>query len=276
MPPFEFQKLPPRSEVGYLDPEIANEGQSVYKDAMGDEVLWSAPAPKPVVPDWSQNKAIKHYFNRSGYAPWPTMIYHPVEASREVKDAEEARKYGIVYREATLDERERFGIKATWDWINGTEWRVKPFPKDLKFDPTKTHAGKEVRIGAPSSVNVQSELVKAIVPEVAAAVVKAMAGHGLGAPADVSSNDWKEFQEFLAWKKSSEALHAIADEAQAEVKAQHSNALAAALNEEDGEPPHTEVPDERVLWETEAERRGIQVDGRWSLKRLKAEIEKSA
>ena len=273
--PVEFMKIPPRSEVGYLPDDIAREGQNAWKDANGEEEVWSAPAPKPVIPDWSQAKPIKHYFNRTGFSPWPAWIYHPVEAPRLVKDAKEAREHGVVYRETTQEEFDRFGHKATWDHIDGSEWRNKPFPKDLKFDPTKQHSGKEVRIGAPNPTNVQNELVKALIPEVAAAVAKAMHGNGPAAPASVDQREWAEFKEFLAWKKSGEALHAIAEEAQAEAKAAHTNALAAALSEED-EPVQGAETDEWDLWKAEAEARGIHVDSRWSLKTLKAKIENAA
>src|SRR5262245_24120542 len=119
-------ELPPRSAVGYLDPEIAGEGQKVLLSD-GEQVDFSPPPPKPVMPDWSQIKSIRKYFGRTKHAVYPAWLYHPTEPARVVKNADEAAVLGVCYRDATVDERGRYGITHTWDWKDGCLWRAIPY-----------------------------------------------------------------------------------------------------------------------------------------------------
>jgi hypothetical protein len=253
----EFPKLPPRKEVGYLDPEIAGEGQQVIHSD-GEVVNWSPPPVKPVVPDFSQIKSIRKYFNRTGFVAWPAWLYHPIEEPRLVKNAEEAHALGVIYRDTTPDERARYGKNAMWDWSDETEWRPTPFPKDIKFNPEKPGTGKTVIHGKPNPEIAQNELVKALIPEVARAVAEALGAARPNAPSNVDPGEWAEFQQYIAWKKSQEV---IVHEAE---KAQEANALATSLTHEQ----------ELSMWREEAETLGLKVDGRWSIERIKAEIEK--
>lgn len=259
--------LPPRAKVGYLDPSISGEGQFVNSE--GETVNWTPPPAKPVMPDWSQIKSIRHLFNRTGYQVWPAWLYHPSESSRLVKNADEAADLGICYREATIDERGRYGVKAVWDWKDDSKWRPEPWPGTTKFNPTEPGHGKTYVPKAPDPVIAQNELVRQIVPEVAAAVAKALKNAGSGAPASIDGATWDEFLAFQAWKKTHEAVSALAaapDGNETDEEEIVSTLSANALTPEQ----------DRQLWEDEAKRKGVKVDGRWSLDKLRATVEKAA
>ena len=254
---WEFPTLPPRAEVGYLDPEIAGEGiQVIHSD--GEVVSWSPPPAKPVVPDFSEIKSIRKYFNRTGFSPWPAWLFHSTEKPRLVKNQEEGHALGVIYRETTSDERSKFGKSAMWDWSDESKWRPTPYAKDIAFNPEAAGTGKTVIRSAPNPVIAQNELVRALIPEVARAVAEALKGSVPNGPANVEPGEWAEFQQYIAWKKSQEV---IVHEAE---KAQDANALASGLSHEQ----------ELSMWREEAEQRGVKIDGRWSIDRIKAEIEK--
>ena len=253
--------LPPKSQVGVLDPEIAGEGVKIIHSD-GDQVTWSPPPPKPVMPDWSGIKQLARYFNRHGHVVWPAWLYHPNGESRLLKNAHEAAELGVCYRDATADEKARYGLKHVWDWKDDSEWRPTPFVAQTKFDPGQPGYGKTVIASTPNPVVAQHALIEALIPTVTAAVVAALkGGDAPSAPAHVNSRDWAEFQEFMAFKKSQEVVTKVAKE--------------IIPSEELGETPALHG-DERAAWMAEANRKGIKVDGRWSLDRLKAEIEKAA
>src|ERR1700688_4134504 len=100
--------LPPRSKVGYLDQEIAGEGQKVMLSD-GEIVGWNPPPENLVIPDYSKIKSLAKYFHRTGGSPYPAWIYHPIEVPRVIKNAAEGEELGIRYRQTTQDERMRFG-----------------------------------------------------------------------------------------------------------------------------------------------------------------------
>jgi len=247
--------LPPRSQVGYLDPEIAGEGSKIILSD-GEQVNWSPPPPKPVMPDWSGIKSIQKYFNRSGYVVWPAWLYHPTQEPRLVKNAHEAAELGICYREASFDEKGRYGRDHVWDWKDDCEWRPQPFGKAV-FDPKNPGHGKTYVPSAPNPIVAQNQLLEALIPTVTAAVVTALkGGAGPAAPAHIDPAQWEEFLAFQAFKKTTQAVDALDEK-------------SPALNFGHGE-------DDRAMWEEAAKRKGIKVDGRWSLERLRAEVEKAA
>ncbi len=248
--------LPPREKVGYLDPEVAGEGTKVIMSD-GDQVSWTPPPPQPVMPDWSQIKSIRRYFNRTGLQVWPAWLYHPVEEPRLVKNAKEAAELGVCYREATNDERARYGLKTVWDWKDDSQWRPQPHGV-IKFNPMKPGQGKTVIFSPPNPAIAQNELLRDLVPLVTAAVVAAIKGNGAAsAPGSVDPAQWDAFLQFQAWQKTSQAVDEIGET---------TGNGALSLGGED----------ERAAWEKQAERKGIKVDRRWSLDRLKAEVEKAA
>ena len=250
--------MPPKSEVGVLDPSIAGEGQKVIHSD-GEVVNWSPPPASPVIPDWSGIKSIQKYFNRTGFVPWPAWLFHPTEKPRIVKNAHEAAELGVCYRECSADERARWGKRATWDWKEDSLWRPEPHDGTLKFDPSNPGHGKTVVFASANPVASQNEMIRMLVPEVAKAVAQAMASSGPAAPASVDATEWAQFQEFLAFKKSSEAVNALArDPDGPEVG-------ATGITGEH----------ERSFWVETAEEMGVKIDKRWSVEKIKDAVEKA-
>jgi hypothetical protein len=246
--PFE---LPPKDKVGYLDPEIAGEGERVITSE-GDVVNWTPPPVRPAVPDMSQVKSLRKYFGRTGHGQWPAWLYHPVEKPRIVKNAQEAAALGVCYRKATDDERMRYGLQAMWDWKEDTEWRPKPFPKDLAFDPDRLETGKTLVHREKSNVVAQNEMIEKLVPQIAAAVAAAVAAA-------------------MGVKPSAPVLNAAAN-AMAAAPEPRSIGDAVSVDEQKTESDKAL----KAMWIAEAETRGVKVDKRWGVERIKAEVEKAA
>src|SRR6267142_3506229 len=104
---FDFRTGQVKSEVGrngYYAPEIEGNGQKVLMSD-GSIVNFNPPGVKPVVPDWSEIKSLKKYFNRTDFHIWPHWFYHPTKEAIVIRNAEEAARLGIRRRETT--ERER-------------------------------------------------------------------------------------------------------------------------------------------------------------------------
>lgn len=265
--------IPPKSQVGYLDPEIAGEGQKVILSD-GDVVSWNPPPAKLVIPDISGIKSIAKYFGRQGLQVWPAWLYHPTEAPRIVKNADEAAQLGVCFREATIDERGRYGLKHVWDWTEDSLWRPQPHGEQ-KFDANKPGTGKNVVIGAPDAGRAQNALLEALIPTVTAAVVAGLKSSGAAAaPAAVDPTQWEAFLQFQAWQKTQAAMSAVSEQ----LTGSEADAGAGeSTGESGGNALNALTPDqERALWVTEAEAKGIKVDGRWSIERLRAEVEKAA
>lgn len=245
--------LPPKSQVGYLDPEIAGEGVKAVILSDGEQVTYEVPAAKPVMPDWSKIKTIAHYFGRKGYAVYPAWLFHPTEPARLVKNADEASQLGVCYRKTTQDEKSRFGLADVWDWTDETKWRPKPFT-DPKFDPAKGEQGKFFVAAPLDPALAQSRLLAELIPAVAAAVMKANGG---AAPANIDPAQYQEFLKFQAWQKSQEAIHALATE-------NADNALG--------------MSDEELRTELAAlaAEKGIKVKKSWTVDDLKAALDKAA
>jgi hypothetical protein len=206
---FETIPLPPKSQVGYLDPSIGGEGGKVVGDkgegiqfATGETLSFTAPPPKPNYPDWSEIKSIQRYFNRVGYEPWPAWFYHPSQEPRLIKDQAEGKQIGVYYRLPTADETARFGVmRGVWDWADGCEWRPTPYHAP-KFDPKNPGHGKEY----VDPMRDQGTANRFMVAELAKAISTALQANGPQAPAAVDPHMWDQFQQFLAWRKASEVM----------------------------------------------------------------------
>ena len=256
-------ELPPLHQVGRLDPEIAGEGVKVIMSD-GETVTYTPQPPKPVMPDWSGIKSIRHYFNRTDFKVWPAWLYHPTEEARIVKNEHEAAELGVCYRAATIEEKGRYGLSHVWDWTEDSLWRPKPYPSGArKYDPRKPEAGKEYIATPQSAMSANRELLNTVLPEVTAAVVAALKQGGSVAPDNINAKDWDQFLEFQAWKKTQEAADALLAE-----EAPQESVLTAGTE--------TSAEDELAHWEAEAIRKGLKIDGRWSLERLKTEVQKAA
>jgi hypothetical protein len=245
--------IPPRSQVGHPDREILSEGQSVELSS-GDEVRVDWPLVKSAFPDISDVKSVKKYFHRVGFTPFPCWLYHPEQSPKMVMSQDEALEFGVVYRKCSPDEQARYGRSAMYDWQDDSKWRPAPFPKDVKFNPHKEHAGKNIVWPEKGGAIAQDALIEKLIPQVAASVAAALKLANPAAPANVSSNDWAAFQEFMAYKKAQEATR---------------EAVADVI--EDNAPA-----DEKAPWIAEAERLGVKIDKRWGLDKIKAEVEKAA
>lgn len=272
---FELPKFPSRSEVGYLDPEIAGEGASaeVIIQSDGSRISWAPPPANPVTPDWSGIKSIAAYFRPRPFRPWPAWIYHPTEAARLVKTAQHAAEFGVCNREATYEEKGRYGITRAWDYEDGSLWRAQPYDGTLKFDPHHPGNGKTYVATAPNPTIAQHELVKALIPEVAEAVARALRSTGPSAPSSIDPKEWDEFLRFKAWQETVVAVSEAVGSGNGE---QQSNAAAlVAENSKNALADSKEEEAEWELWKAEADVKGVKVDGRWSLKRLQEEVEKA-
>lgn len=258
-----------------LDPSIADEGGKVIAGdkvilSNGDQIAWTPPPEKLVMPDLSNVKSLRHYFGQKGYQPYPAWLYHADGRSALVRDHKEAAEYGVVRRNATADETSRYGIKDLWDWESESKWRPNPWV-EAKFDPKNPGSGKTVIYSAPDPRIAQHDLVSALIPAVAAAVAQSLKATGPGAPPNVDPAQWDAFMAFQAWQKAQEIVKPTIEDmnarmdAASEPKAEEQGTLLSnALSPEQ----------DRVLWEAEAKRLGIKVDGRWSNERLQSEVEK--
>jgi hypothetical protein len=265
--------LPKGAARRALDAEIANEGGKVIAGDVvilsnGEQVAWTPPPEKLAIPDLSVVKSLRHYFGARGYQAYPAWLYHPTKPAILVKNASEAAEHGVVHRKATNDERNRFGVKDVWDWEEGVEWRPNPL-QEAKFDPKNPGSGKTVVYGAPDPRIGQNELIAQLIPAVAAAVAQSLKATGPAAPASVDPSQWEAFLAFQAWQKAQEVVTAAASGL---------DDLAEMPSGEDGEEVVNALSPEqdRLLWEEEAKRLGVKVDGRWSIERLKAEVQKAS
>ena len=131
--------VPPRSQVGRLSTDL-DEGMKVTLSD-GEQVSWNPPPANPVIPDLSKVKQLAKYFNRGGFQPYPAWFYHPTEEPAICKNAEEAAEIGVGYREATEEERQRFGLRALWDW-NDDSPRAQSLGREQPSS-TQTSRGRE-------------------------------------------------------------------------------------------------------------------------------------
>lgn len=267
--------LPSKSQVGYLDPEISGEGQKVILSD-GEQVSWTPPPARPVMPDWSQIKSIARYFGRTGHQVYPAWLYHPTEDARLVKNADEAGELGVCYREATQDERGRYGLKAVWDWREDCQWRPQPYPGTMKFDPLKPGQGKTFQPAQQNPATAQHQLLEALIPAVAAAVAQSLKSTGPGAPANIDAKQWEAFLQFQAFQKAAEAVDIVKQETAQQHDGGGDGAPEPAANALNAGAPAPAVEPDRAELLAEAESKGVKVDKRWSLATLQAEIEKAA
>jgi hypothetical protein len=246
--------MPTREQAGYLPPEIAGEGQKVILGD-GETVNWSPPPNKPIIPDISNVKSIRKYFNRIGYQVWPAWLYHPTEPARLAKTAHEAAELGVCYREASNDEKGRYGRSHVWDWKDDSLWRPTPYAvsKARVYDPLRPEQGKEFRPTPPNPIVAQDALLERLLPAIAAAVAKEVRK-----PDGIDPRQWDSFLKFQAFQKAQEALENANSESREEDAPASELALSTLSPEQ-----------ERAAYEAEAEKLGIKTDGRWSLDKLK-------
>lgn len=232
----------------YLDASIANEGQSA--NGWNPDEEWQPMMAKPVIPTYEGLKSIAKYFPQFSGIPYkhrvfPAWFYHAKEEPKLARTEAQATALG-----------------AKWDaeehrWSCAGEWKSKPFPR--KFDAKNPGTGKSLVGAGMNETDRQSTMIAAVV----AAVTAQMGGKPAGAtsalaqpPADP---DMAEFIAFKAWK----ALQA--GETPSSEPNEGADAVTANLPEAD---------EKKLLLEAAAER-DIKIDGRWSLDRIKAELDKA-
>lgn len=217
-------------KIDYLDPEIANEGQSA-------DAPW-VPSPRPHVWDYAPLKEHPHYgqyFAARPFRAFPAWIYnHKTGESKVVGSAKEADQYGVSYNTTA-----RFHhYECVGDWMDEPA-------KGLKADVTI--AGKSlVTASSTQAANTTAETMAQILQK----LIADKASPGL---ADTISAD-KEYQDYLAFKR-----------------AQSKKAPVEVAAKED-----VETFDEKALLIEAAASRDIKVDKRWSIDRIKSELDKAA
>ncbi len=228
-----------------------DEGQKVE---LGSENINYAPPVKPIIPDLSVVKSLRKYFAPYRFQPFPSWIYHPTESARIVKDAKEAAQYGVVYRKATEEERFRYHAPPEfYDSIG--KWRTDPYPQNLAFDHEKPGPGKNYVPRVVDQAKQQTALLEILAR-----------GQGVG---DVDNTEMEALNEQVAKMQAlieqMSRPRNIQSTVEPEVTAEaHKNALEEIFSD-------PEVERQSLL--NEASNLGMTVDGRWSNKRLKLEIE---
>lgn len=272
--------LPKGAARQALDAEIASEGGKVVAGnkvilSNGDQVAYTPPPEKLVMPSLETVKSLRHYFGNKGYQVYPAWLYHKDGRQALAKDHKDAAELGIVYREANPDERNRYGLRHLWDWEEGCQWRPNPW-QEPKFDPANPGSGKEVVYRAPDPKIAQHALVAELIPAVAAAVAQSLKASGPAAPAHVDPAQWQQFLDFQAWQKTQEVVAGAAAAIEADT------ALSSDSLVSDEQPSTEDIAanalspeQDRFLWEEEARRLGIKTSKRWSLDQLRAEVEKA-
>jgi hypothetical protein len=200
-------QIPPRSAVGYLDPEIANEGQKAGDDP---SIGFTPPVSSYTGPTYDNlkiHKDYRRYFGRSEWPVFPTWIYHEDGTEKVVANAQDAARYGIQYREASDIERGRYGVKFVWDYGDeSNKWRAKPW-RLKKFDPSNPGNGKNYVSASIDHAATQTQILREL----------SIQRHETGKPEAITEAEWQRYQRFLAFEKA-EAEVAATEKVQTEVK----------------------------------------------------------
>lgn len=205
------------------------------------DAAW-VPSPKPHVWDYAPLKEHPHYgqyFAAKPFKEWPAMIYnHKTGEEKIVGDAKTAAQYGVSYNRNT-----RFP-----QYVCDGDWKDEP--RTIKPD---LHAGGKslVTANATQAANTTAETMAEILKRLI---------EGKAAPeiATAVSQD-KEYQDYLAFKR---------------MQAAQTDPAATPIVEA-AEPMPSDAEQKAILVGL-AEEREIKVDKRWSLERLKAELDRVA
>lgn len=245
--------------VDYLDPEIAGEGFAADS--------WTPPIPEARIPDYKGIKKIAKYFPQFTGRPYvhqvfPCWLYHPTKPEilvhdiynsedppRLIKKATEwAAELGCLYRNTTPAEREQGFPNQRWEYSG--EWRAKPFK-------AKHDMSNKTLVSAQANPN---DAIAATVAAVLAQLGRANAP--VGAPADMTADPkWIEFQAFKAWSEQQE-------KGGGEEHPTPTVGVANALQ------PASAMDKAKAI--EEAEKRGVEIDRRWSADKIIAELAKVA
>lgn len=190
---------------------------------------------KPHIPDYealckASPKLRRLFPQYSGipykHQPWPAWLYHPTHAPVQVRNAEQAAKLGVVWRQCTYEERAQGWPEFRWEYSG--EWRATP--QNVSFDPSNPGYGKSVVRGNPATPS-PNDMIAAVVAAVMTQVSATQAQQAAaGAPVAASVDpEWAEFQAFKAWKAQQAEAAGAADTAAMQPKQEApvaTNALA--------------------------------------------------
>lgn len=228
----------------YLDPEIANEGEAA--------TMWHPGAGPAPIPDMQKmlgnHKHYGRYFAPKVFAPFPSYIYHATEGSKVVKTAKEAKEYGISY---LID-------PGGNHYVSTGEWKTYPIGKQK---PNTSGAGKSVitaeRAQGGASLDIMAQILQQmqkgqVAPPALNEAVKA-------------DPDYAAFVEFKKWKEA-QNVPAITPLKRFDV-----------LEIISASPMTARMPDENqkeILIDL-ANERGIKLDKRWGLDKIKAALDEA-
>lgn len=228
----------------YLDPEIANEGLSA------DE--WQPFVEKPRIPNYENIKSIRKYFPHLSGIPYkhkafPAWLYHPSMPPR-ICNEKQAAALGVTWRACTPEEKSRWGQSHCWDYAEGCEWRATPHDAEArqKIDPANPGPGKSLVEGKQNPESAQASMISAVVAATTAAVMTQL-----------------------------QKLGVISAPAAAPAPQPAAPAPANALAQKPAEVKLTEAEEKDVLTKL-ADEKGIKIDKRWSLDRIKAALDEAA
>lgn len=245
--------------IQYLDPAIANEGFHAERDVVVDlndgSGNYQPAIPRPRIPFLTEDsipKSIKKYFPQFSNQPYterafPAWFYHATKAPILIADEYYTNGEGEkVLKEKAAEKASRLGIRYRGPgqgWECTGEWHPKPIQP---HGPNVKDTGKSV---AP--VDNRND-------QLAAAITKAMAGAN-------SSAD----QATVVAAAVAAALKAVGigtHPVEAPPPAPQVNALAPTLP----------ADEEKDILIGLAKEKGIKIDGRWSVDRIKEALDQAA
>lgn len=255
----------------YLDPEIANEGEVA---TMPGDSGFQTPMEKPHIPDYSwlkpTDKLAKYFPHISGvpyrHRPWPAWLYHQTEPARLIQDSytredpprlvktatDQAKELGVVFRKSTPVEISQGFPPFRWEFTG--EWRSTPFGGG----PDPKAYGKTL---PPPS---QNEVI-------ASAVAAAMRMAGTASP---SGNVEMIGAVVAAVMAAMKAQNGTAADAASATQGSMANTTSALTGTPQQQPLALSPDEEKQVLVDAAKEKNIKVDGRWSVERIKEELEK--
>lgn len=262
---------------------------------------WQPFMDKPKIPTYEGIKSIRKYFPQFSGIPYqpnqhvfPAHFYHPDGRTMLIRDKytsedpprleksakEQAKALGIEYRQSTFEEKAQGFPEFRWVFGADCKWRTIPFEAHTKFDPVNVQHSKTVVYPQHQSGGggVSAEQIAAIVSAVASQFEERAARNGKASLA--TDPEFAEYQQFKQWLASKEVQETVpqakevADILDKEVSELNSLIAPVATNEVVIGGTEAAEADVKQALIDEARKRGIKVDGRWSMQRLQTEIEK--
>lgn len=197
-------------------------------------------SPKPHVWDYAQLKEHPHYgqyWAPKAFQPWPAWIYnHKTGEKKVVDNAMEAAQHGIRFNKALRH--------PDYEWTG--DWQAEP-RKDLK--PNINETGKSLVTASAERITADS------MTKILQRLAEGKAGNEVSPAIAEAINADKDYQEYLAFKRARAAVQV--------------------------EPESPSVEDNELLVDKDAmvrlaKEKGIHVDKRWSLDRIKSALDEAA